>query len=71
MKHYYNGPTDDPLRDADNYDRDNQAWLDSRPKCWACGEPIQDDQLYQFDEKLICEYCMELNHHKFTDNFIV
>lgn len=56
MAHYH-GPTDDPLKDADNYDRDNQEWLDSRPKCWACGEPIQSEVCYEANGHKYCYEC--------------
>ena len=62
MAHYH-GPTADPLRDADNYDRDNQAWLESRPTCCACGEPIQDTMCYEANGRQYClacgDYCWE------------
>lgn len=35
--------TGNPDRDADRYDAWRQEWLDSRPRCYACGEPIQED----------------------------
>ena len=43
MPRYY---TADPHADADRKDRDDQKWLDSRPKCYACGEAIQEDTCY-------------------------
>lgn len=45
--------TDNPLRDADRYDAYQQKWLDSRPICHACGEPIQED------------VCLMANGHKY------
>lgn len=43
MPRYY---TADPLADADRHDMDQQKWLDSRPRCYACGEAIQEDTCY-------------------------
>lgn len=43
---YYHGPTDDPLRDAVNYDRDRAAWERTLPVCLWCGERFVPDPLY-------------------------
>ena len=54
--------TDDPDRDFAMWDREEQSWLDSLPKCDFCGEPIQD---YYFDlcGDKYCEKCMD-EHRK-------
>ena len=49
--------TDDPLRDADRYDKICQDWLDSRPKCSACGEPIQEDYAIRVRGNFYCREC--------------
>ena len=46
MSTYYSG---NPLADANRKDRDDQKWLDSRPKCYACGDPIQEDTCYGYN----------------------
>jgi hypothetical protein len=56
---YYHGPTDDPLRDADNYDRDQCRWLAERPLCHACGEPIQSEVCYEANGHKYCYGCGE------------
>lgn len=60
----------------DNYDlweahqREQDKWLDSLPKCSECGEPIQQDECYDFDGDLICEDCLKKNHKVWTENFM-
>lgn len=48
---------------------DDQRWLSKLPKCCECEEPIQDDTLFVFDDKIICESCLELNHRRYADEF--
>lgn len=56
--------TDDPIADFLQYDAEQQAWLDSLPRCSECEEPIQDDSCFEFGDVLICEGCMYDNHLK-------
>jgi formylmethanofuran dehydrogenase subunit E len=60
----------DPIRDHEEREREAQAWLDSLPVCCECGEPIQDDECYEFDGELICPDCLKENHRKHTENYI-
>ena len=50
--------TGDPYRDYDLHDADMQAKVDKLPICDCCREPIQGEDLYDFDGDLICEDCM-------------
>lgn len=43
----------DAYDDFVRHDRERQRWLDSRPLCRACGEPIQEDT------------CLGLHGHKY------
>ena len=49
----------------DNYalfemrEREYNEWLDRRPVCDVCGEPIQDDHYYDIFHKNVCPACME------------
>ena len=60
----------------DNYDlweehqREQDERLDSLPKCSECGNPIQDDECYEFDGDLICEKCLKANHKVSTENYM-
>ncbi len=51
--------SDDPLEDFDRYDREQQRWLDSRPRCYYCGDPIQTDACYCVDGHKYCMDCSE------------
>lgn len=50
---------------ADNYDAfrehdsEQEAWLAKLPKCVSCGEPIQDDYLFNIGGELYCVECAE------------
>ena len=46
---------------------EQQRWLDSRPKCCECGEPIQDEKLYNIHGDLYCEDCIN-DFREDTDN---
>lgn len=62
--------TDDPERDFDAWDFEQTEILKLLPKCKECGEYIQDDFCYEFDGSPICEECMEINHKKYTEDYI-
>lgn len=62
--------TDDPVRDAMNYDMERQKELDSLPKCDICGEPIQDEDLYDLEGTLVCEECLNREYKKPVDDYI-
>lgn len=61
----------------DNYDlflrheaeRENE--LARLPVCEVCGEHIQDDFLYEINDELICESCLNHYHRKHTDDYII
>lgn len=50
---------------ADNYDAfrehdsEQEAWLAKLPKCVSCGEPIQDDDLFDIGGALYHVECAE------------
>ena len=41
------------------HDARQTALLERCPKCEHCGEPIQDDYLYDVDGVVLCEECMK------------
>ena len=51
--------TDDPAADFDRWDREQQKWLDSRPVCDNCDNPIQHEHYYLINGDNICPDCME------------
>jgi formylmethanofuran dehydrogenase subunit E len=56
--------TDDPYDDFLRHDAEQQAWLDSLPRCAICGEPIQDEYCYEINGENICEECLYENYRK-------
>lgn len=64
-----------PMNVPDNYDQweaneaRKQRWLDSLPKCDHCNNPIQDEELVDFDGFLICHECLKNHYTKRTDDY--
>ena len=38
---------------------EEHRWLAIRPRCSECGDPIQDEKLYNINGDLYCEECIE------------
>lgn len=62
--------TDDPIADFNYHERQQQAALDRLPRCSECGQPIQSDYFYEFENENICEECLKYNHRKNVEDFI-
>lgn len=56
--------TDDPERDFDRHEAEKQALLDKLPTCNFCGEPIQDEYLWEIGEDTYCDDCMREHFRK-------
>lgn len=41
------------------FERQNEKWLESRPICSVCGEPIQDESAVLIRDEWICDECLE------------
>ena len=52
-------PTDNPFHDFYVHDAEETEWLNSRPVCDECGEPIQDDFGYRYEGNLLCADCWD------------
>lgn len=61
--------TDNPIADFDAYEWEREKQLAKRPKCDICGEPIQDDYLYEIQGELICEECLEKHYRKAAEDY--
>ena len=48
---------DGNLAAREAHDRAADAWLNSRPICVSCREPIQDENCYNTRRGLMCESC--------------
>lgn len=64
------GRTDDPISDHIGYEARRERWLSRRPVCSDCGYPIQGEECYEFDGKLLCSECLRENHLKYTEDYI-
>ena len=60
----------------DNYDRweQHQAEQDrteeNLPECSECGNPIQDDFCFEYNDEPICDECMLSNHRKSIEHLM-
>ena len=59
----------------DNYDmweaseRRKEAWLAGKPICSYCGQPIQDDRLFDINGLLYHEECAREEFLKYTEDY--
>ena len=51
------------------HEAEQEAYLESLPKCCKCGEPIQDDYLYDVGGDIYCEDCMKDEFRFCTANY--
>ena len=64
------------MNTLDNYERwvihdqEQQEQLKKLPRCYECGERIQDDHCYEVNGEYICEHCMEENHRKWVEDIV-
>ena len=52
-------PRDWVTIDLERHEREQEAWLRSRPVCAWCGEPIQEEMCYDIAGELVCENCID------------
>ncbi len=50
--------TDDPVADFLRHDQAHEEWLETRPVCEHCEEPIQDECAVCIDDKWYCDECL-------------
>jgi formylmethanofuran dehydrogenase subunit E len=55
--------TDDPLRDFENYDRQQAEREEQLPKCDYCGDPIYG-HYYEIDGENVCPGCLDEHFRK-------
>jgi ribosomal protein L34E len=61
--------SDDPIADYNRYEADQEERLDKLPKCDICGEPIQDDYLYDIYGDIFCEDCLKDKFRKNVEDY--
>jgi len=59
--------TGDPYRDWMRHDDDAARWLDSRPVCICCGQPIQDETALRLEDGWMCLRCVRHNIYDVED----
>lgn len=57
--------TDDPVRDAANYEAERERKMQELPICDCCGDHITDDSYHEIRGLNICDRCLE-DHRKNT-----
>lgn len=62
--------TDDPVKDYDRYDAEQITKFKQYPLCSYCCDPIIDDYLYEFNDELICEDCLNEHFRKPVDDYV-
>lgn len=62
--------SDNPINDFMEFDAEQERKLATMPVCSICGEPIQDDFLFDIDGEIFCEECLKDNFRKSTDEYI-
>ena len=50
--------SDNPHVDFDRWDSACEKKRAKLPTCECCREPIQDEELFDFDDELVCSYCV-------------
>jgi formylmethanofuran dehydrogenase subunit E len=60
----------------DNYDAfceheaSQESLLEKLPKCADCGEPIQEEHLFDINGDLFCYECAKSNFKRDTENYM-
>lgn len=62
--------TDDPLSDFERWDMEQSRQLARCPVCSRCGEPIQEEDLWDFDGDLYHTDCAEIEFKRNTEDYI-
>ena len=62
--------TDDPVKDYDRYAEEQDKQLKKMPVCSYCDEHIQDEHLYEINDEVICEECINQNFRKNVEDYI-
>jgi len=62
--------TDDPADDFLRHDARQQAKLDKLPRCCECRDPIQTEECFEFNNRLICPECLNENHRRLVEDYV-
>ena len=59
----------DALDDFLRHDAEQESKLSNLPTCAECGEPIQSEEYYEFNDECICPQCLRWNHRKWVSQY--
>lgn len=63
--------TDNPVADFERYDAEQEKILKRLPKCFLCGDHIQQEDAFHLKtsciDKWICDECLENNREEIED----
>lgn len=59
----------DPTFDFKRWEREQQEWEDSLPRCECCGEPI-DDYVWSIDGQILCEDCAREKYRRDVEDYL-
>lgn len=62
--------TDNPVKDHDRYQEEQDKQLQKLPKCSMCDEHIQTDYLYEINDEVVCEECLNEHFRKNVEDYI-
>jgi formylmethanofuran dehydrogenase subunit E len=62
--------SDDPMRDFDRWQKEQDAWEASLPRCERCGETV-DDYIYDVDGELLCIDCLNDKFRKNVEDYMI
>ena len=62
--------TDDPATDYERYEAELESARELLPECEECGEKIEDDFLFDINDCLICEECLNKHFRKHTTDYM-
>lgn len=59
----------DPVTDFHLWEREQQEWEDSLPRCEDCGEPI-DEYVWNIDDQILCEDCARKKYRRDAEDYV-
>lgn len=51
--------TDNPVRDANDYELENEKRLEQKPQCECCGEHIDQESAVRINGMYFCDNCID------------
>ena len=59
----------DPVADFRRWEREQQEWEDSLPRCEHCGEPI-DEFVWEIDGEILCDDCARAAYRHDVEDYV-